>query len=92
MAARMVRATVLVSARLGIEEVPMTALVAPTSPRDVAVFAWCPTCQVPRACTPSQGTTDWQTTEVYTCRSCGRVTHDPVIRLTGTPTTAEQRA
>jgi hypothetical protein len=60
----------------------MTALVAPATSREIATFAWCPTCQGPRACSPSQGTTDWQTIEVYTCRSCGRVTHDPLIRLT----------
>jgi len=49
--------------------------------REGETFAWCPACQGPRPCERQQGTTDWQTTPVYTCRVCRQVTHDPVIRL-----------
>lgn len=52
------------------------------SPREGTIYAWCPSCQGPQPCAHSQGTTDWQSTPVYTCRACGRVTHDPIIRLT----------
>ena len=60
--------------------------------RDGDTYAWCPTCQGPRLCECQQGTTDWQTTPVYTCRVCHQVTHDPVIRLvppSQTPVTTE---
>jgi hypothetical protein len=41
-------------------------------------YAWCPTCRRTRPCVRNLGTTDWQTTPVYTCRTCGRVIHEPV--------------
>jgi hypothetical protein len=49
--------------------------------READTYAWCPTCQGPQPCERQQGTTDWQTTPVHTCRVCGQVTHDPVLRL-----------
>jgi hypothetical protein len=40
-------------------------------------YAWCPTCRRTRLCVRDLGTTDWQSTPVYTCRTCGRVIHEP---------------
>jgi uncharacterized Zn finger protein len=59
----------------------MTSLALPASARQSEPFAWCPTCRGPRPCTLSEGTTDWQAVPAYTCRECGHVTHDPIIRL-----------
>jgi hypothetical protein len=42
-------------------------------------YAWCPTCRRTRPCVRNLGTTDWQTTPVYTCRMCGRVIHEPQL-------------
>ena len=69
----------------------MIPLPTSTGPRDGVTFAWCPSCQGPQPCAHCQGTTDWQTIPVYTCRACGRVTHDPVIRLTATPLSVTRR-
>lgn len=42
-------------------------------------YAWCPTCRRTRPCVRNLGTTDWQTTPVYTCRICGRVIHELLL-------------
>ena len=42
-------------------------------------YAWCLTCRRTRPCVRNLGTTDWQTTPVYTCRTCGRVIHEPQL-------------
>jgi hypothetical protein len=42
--------------------------------------AWCPRCRCTRPCTLDVGTTDWQTTPVYTCRTCGWVIHEVALR------------
>lgn len=43
-------------------------------------FAWCPACRRTQPCVRNLGTTDWQTTPIYTCHRCGGVTREPVIR------------
>ena len=49
-------------------------------PEERESHAWCPTCRRSQPCVRNLGTTDWQALPVYTCRSCGRVIHEPVLR------------
>lgn len=44
-------------------------------------FAWCPSCKSTQHCVRNLGTTDWQTTPIYTCQRCGVVIHEPVLRV-----------
>jgi len=48
-------------------------------------YAWCLACRRSRPCVRNQGTTDWQTTPIYTCRSCGQVTHETVTGIVAVP-------
>ena len=56
-----------------------------TQPPRPEPYAWCPACQRSRPCVRNQGTTDWQTTPIYTCRSCGQVTHETVTGIVAVP-------